>query len=79
MSTEEDPSVAFAELFANLETVQDQIDLIHKTFDELMATVDATEDQDDEDATLELVVAAVGSVGVALRVLAKHLEDTGGT
>ena len=77
MSTEEDPSVAFAELFANLETVQDQIDLIHRSFDELMDTVDKAGDEEDD--VIELVVAAVGSVGVALRVLAKHLEDTGGT
>lgn len=74
--SDENPSAAFEGLFTEITTVVEQIDLLHHTFEELMRTVDSTADDDDDEATVELVVAAVGAVGVALRVLAQHLQET---
>lgn len=76
MADDNEAREAFDGLFADMNTVEDMVHMVNHAFDELMEAVDATEDQDDSEAAIDLTVAAVGSVGVALRVLAKHLEDS---
>jgi hypothetical protein len=74
--TEETAREAFESLFEDVDSVEDQIRLISHTYDELMAVVDQTEDQDEDEATMDLLIACVGATGAALRMLAQHLEDT---
>lgn len=74
VSEEETPSSAFATILGQIRTVREQIDLLDATYTELMTTADECMDKDDEEAAMEMLVAAIGGVAIALRVLAQNLE-----
>lgn len=78
MSASGDFLKVFDEMFENVETVTDQINVVQTTVDALMDTVEEFGDSqaDDLESVSELLVACIGATTAALRVLKLHLEDT---
>lgn len=68
---------AFDEMFENIETVSDQVNVVQTTYDALLDTVEEYGDAhaDDLNSVSELLVACIGATSACLRVLKLHLEQ----
>jgi hypothetical protein len=65
------------DMFADVRSVADQVNVIETTYDALLDTVEefGSADPDNDEAMAELLVAAIGATSACLRVLKMHLES----